>query len=82
MQAWQGVVSVVAQDHGTAGLRRGGGAGVQEQQRGEVPGTVVSGKGLKACGAVIVACGRGRGTPVISTVISGVGGADRANCSA
>ena len=75
-------MSAVAQDHGTVGLRRGGGAGVQERRRGEVLGTEVSGKSLKACGAVIVACGRGRGSPVISPVISGVGGADRANCSA
>ena len=75
-------MSAVAQDHGTVGLRRGGGAGVQEWRRGEVPGTEVSGKGLKAYGAVIVACGRGRGSLVISPVISGVGGADRANYSA
>jgi len=75
-------VLVVAQDHGTAWLRKGGGPGVQERRRGEVPGTEDLGKGLKACGAVIVACGRGRGSPVISPVISGVGGADRANFSA
>ena len=75
-------MSAVVQDHGTAGLRRGGGAGVQERRRGEVPGTEVSGKGLKACGMVIVVCGQGRGSLVISPVISGVGGADCANWSA
>ena len=48
---------MVAQDHGTAELRKGGGAGVQERRRGEVPGTEVSGKVLKAYGAVIVECG-------------------------
>jgi len=31
---------------------------------------------------VIVVCGQGRGSLVISPVISGVGGADCANCSA
>ena len=59
-RARQGVWSVVAQDHGAAGLRGVGGARVQERRCGGVAGAEVSVRGLKAGGTVIAACGRGR----------------------
>jgi len=74
--------STVAQRTGHGGAEQGSGAGVLGGCRGGVVRTGGSRGGLKGAGRGLRRVGEERGSPYLSPVISGVGGADCANCSA